>query len=304
MHNDIPNLRGEIEQLMTTYPRISKEVQDRIKGVEHSLAQLNQAAAPFNGLGTRLRDYEVVMQNSMADLREQNQALLAQIDSERRENRLAKEQNERDVLRRMQDQKTELDHRYGKQLEDDREKHRELLQRMLDQKADLEHRYAKQLDDEREEYEKKFRQAKSSFKEALNESSYQVKQLELERNLWHTKYNDLAKGVEEMKMKMKADCQKQLQDRFHQFVSDWNRQDLGRYGPRQEPTLPRINAIAASFFGDATDQSPLEHTDVNGNGRRRVMSNREDAAQYIANRVASNRTNVPPQGRDNLPATR
>jgi len=45
----------------------------------------------------------------------------------------------------------------------------------------------------------------------------------LERNLWHTKYNDLAKSLEEMKLKIKADCQKQLQDRFNQFVSDWTR---------------------------------------------------------------------------------
>jgi hypothetical protein len=93
----------------------------------------------------------------------------------------------------------------------------------MDQKDELQHRYMKQLDEERDEHKRNFRQAKSSFKDALNETGYQVKQLELERNLWHTKYNDLAKGIDEMKMKMKADCQKQLQYRFRQFVSDWNR---------------------------------------------------------------------------------
>jgi len=300
MHVNNQNLRDEIGQFMATYPRTSKEVQDRIKGMEHSLAQLNQAVGPLSDLTSKLRDYETVVQNSMAELRERNQALLAQIDTERREHRLAQEQNERDAMRRMQDQKAELELHCARQLEEEREKYGEMLQRMIDQKGELEHRLTKQIDDEREEHKRNFRQAKTSFKDALNETSYQVKQLELERNLWHTKYNDLAKSIDEMKMKMKADCQKQLQDRFRQFVSDWNRQDLGRYAPRQEPTLPRIDNIAEVLRDDSAQSYSVG--DGNEAFRRRAMSNREDAARYVADRVASGQANLP-QGR-NMPATR
>ena len=63
---------------------------------------------------------------------------------------------------------------------------------------------------------------KTNYKDALKESSDEFKQVELERNLWHTKYNDLAKSLEEVKLKMKADFQRQLHDRLHQLV-DWNR---------------------------------------------------------------------------------
>jgi len=221
--------------------------------------------------------------------------------------------------------------------------------------------------------ELEFRQAKTSFKDALGEAKYQVKALELERNRWHAKYNDLAKGLEEMKLRMKADCQKQLQDRFdqfvsewnrqdlakgieelglkmkadcqrqlqdrfdqfvsewnrqdlgkgleevklkmradcqkqlsdrfHQFVSEWNRQDLGRYAPRQEPPPPRVENHADNFFRDADSHPPSEVQSLHDNGdvaaRRRMISNREDAVRYVADRVASNQASAPPQQRRN-----
>jgi hypothetical protein len=81
--------------------RMSKEVQDGVKALQNSLAQITQAVGPFSDLSTVLRDYDAVTQNAMAELREQNRALMAQLEAERRENRLAQEQTERDVLRRM-----------------------------------------------------------------------------------------------------------------------------------------------------------------------------------------------------------
>lgn len=81
------------------------------------------------------------------------------------------------------------------------------------------------LDGVNDKWTRKHRLEKDSYKDALNETSHQIKQLELERNQWHTKYNDLAKSHEETAIQMKADFQRQLHDRFHQFVSDWNRRD-------------------------------------------------------------------------------
>ena len=74
-----------------------------------------------------------------------------------------------------------------------------------------------------DEYERKFRKMKTKFEDALDATAHQIKDLELERNEYYAKYNDLVDSLEEMKLKMKADFQKQFQDRFHQFVSDWNR---------------------------------------------------------------------------------
>jgi len=242
----------------------------KLTEAEHEIGELKHHE---EDLRRELASYKTSYQQSKDRVEE----LEAQIKAERQENQLSKEQYDRNVLKRMQDQKVALDHRH-----------------------------TKQLDDEKEEYERVIRTMKTSYKDALDETSHQVKQLELERNLWHTKYNDLAKGLEERTLKMKADCQKQMQDNFHQFVSNWNKQDPGHYAPGREPPLSQVVNIADLFFRDATDQSPSEasvHNNDNGNARKRSFLGRDGAA-YVARRMVSNRDgreNLPPSTRRNNP---
>lgn len=79
-------------------------------------------------------------------------------------------------------------------------------------------------------------------------------------------------------------------------------EDPGRYAPRQEPTLPRVDNIADLFFRDATDESSAEappeaseHRSDNGNTRKRSFLGRNGAA-YVADRVGE--VSVHPLGRN------
>jgi hypothetical protein len=76
-------------------------VQDRFQSVENALSQLNLALAPHSEMAAKLKDYDGRMQGYVMKVKADCKALQTQIEAERRENLLAREQVERDVLRRM-----------------------------------------------------------------------------------------------------------------------------------------------------------------------------------------------------------
>jgi len=110
--------QSEIDQILGEYPRlelryvaeirhlyanfrVSRVVHDRFQVVENAISQLNQALTPYAEMATKLKDYDERVQSYVRTLQANCKALHTQLEDERRENLLLKEERERDVLRRI-----------------------------------------------------------------------------------------------------------------------------------------------------------------------------------------------------------
>jgi len=200
------------------------------------------------------------------------------IETERREHTLLIDQNDRVATNRMQDQKSELDRRHQKQLEDERKDHAERV-----------------------------KEIRANFAKALTEDKRQIDMLDAKWRQYYAKYDQLAKEMQMRENQFKADCQRRMVTKFTEFVTEINRENANaRQNGNPLIIVPRMENIAARFQDENASSSPSDsgrnarHDENNppGASRKRASSrgptpvSREDV-RMVAGNVFHTRSNPP-----------
>uniref|UniRef100_A0A915DEX4 GPN-loop GTPase 2 n=1 Tax=Ditylenchus dipsaci TaxID=166011 RepID=A0A915DEX4_9BILA len=188
----------------------------------------------------RTSEHEMSIKNTKlnAELMDQstyNDELEKKILLERQEWKCLMEQNERDVAKRMEGQKAELERQHGHKLQF-----------------------------EVREYEMKHRLMKKTFEDALKEAELETKKLAAERNEWFAKYNQLVSEIDEKKRRLNADVQKLLSEKWQEMMHSFNCHQATQNTRDANFMIRRPENLASNFLEEligssASDSSVFVH---------------------------------------------